>query len=307
MNGIKPFFFILLTTLFYSETKSTGHGHCAIRIPGIKSTKLLLTETTDPMSVTIDMGDMSECILTIVAIGGGGGDIKGAMAGGGSGYVEWTQRTVRETFTVEATVGNATTFNYWAPCCGCGARAGASAVIWWERNEVLLIAQPGGDAHGPQPGDDWHGAYGGDGYCGGGEKVDCAGNGGMDGSDGTCTGGGKGSGVNVRDIPVKQFSLTPGAGGCNGSGGRAGGGGGVVIDGDAPWDGASHDGHPMNEDGTAACGDKWARNGEGYGAGGFGYGNTGLNGAVLFEIEPIAAEYKEPVEDAPSLNMICTN
>ena len=72
----------------------------------------------------------------------------------------------------------------------------------------MLIAQPGGDAHGPQPGDDWHGAYGGDGYCSGGVKVDCAGNGGMDGSDGTCTGGGKGSGVNVREIPVKQVSLT---------------------------------------------------------------------------------------------------
>merc|ERR1719278_1377239 len=72
----------------------------------------------------------------------------GSMAGGGSGNVEWTQRRITETMTVQATVGNGTAYNWWAPCCGCGARAGASAVIWWEGSEVFLIAQPGGDGTG---------------------------------------------------------------------------------------------------------------------------------------------------------------
>merc|ERR1719350_308931 len=217
----------------------------------------------------------------------------GSMAGGGSGHVEWTQRKVMETMTVQATVGNGTAYNWWAPCCGCGARAGASAVIWWEGSEVFLIAQPGGDGTGG----------------GGGRPGDCAGNGGMAGGDGTCVGGGKGSGVRLEDIPIKGFNLTAGKGGCNGSGGRAGGGGGVLIDGEAPWDGVSHGGHPEdpNNPPFADCRDKWARNGEGFGGGAYGYGNTGMPGAVLFAIESVVAERFVEAPEIPEHNMICSN
>ena len=207
MKVMKPSMLVLLSALTYSNAVSNSKGSCALKIPGMKSTKLLLTETAEPLRVTIETGD-AECLLTIVAIGGGGGDNMGAMAGGGSGYVEWTQRTVSETMEVEVTVGNGTSYNYWAPCCGCGARAGASAVIWWGGSEVLLVANPGGDPHGTEPGEDWHGGYGGDGYSGGGGKIEGAGNGGMDGGDGTGTGGGKGQGIRLEDIPVKQTVLT---------------------------------------------------------------------------------------------------
>ena len=110
------------------------------------------------------------------------------------------------------------------------------------------------------------------------------------------------------DRSFKFFYSSPGFGGCNGSGGRAGGGGGVVIDGEVPYD-MNDKGHPEdpNNPGFANCGDKWARNGEGFGAGGFGYGNTALPGAVLFEIETVVQGYRAPVVDAPTVNMICSN
>ena len=160
MRGVLVWLFLLCSVI-------GALGRCTVGIPGIKGPKLMLTDPgREGLPVSIEVGQGEECLLTIVAIGGGGGDNMGSMAGGGSGNVEWTQRRVTETITVQATVGNGTAYNWWAPCCGCGARAGASAVIWWEGSEVFLIAQPGGDGTGGV--NDGKDHVGGDGYSGGG-------------------------------------------------------------------------------------------------------------------------------------------
>ena len=141
----------------------------------------------------------------------------------------------------------------------------------------MVYASPGGDSWG----DD-----GGDGYCGGGRKGS---NGGTDGSDGegaddeNRTGNpGYGSGLNLTDIVIEGFELTPGLGGFQS--GRAGGAGGVLIDGEEPW--------PCEE--AQACRRKppprtegQPTQGQGYGAGGHGYGDSGNQGVILMSIQQV--------------------
>ena len=78
---------------------------------------------------------------------------------------------------------------------------------------------------------------GGDGYSGGGGYGDIrggmGGSGGSDGGNGTSYPGGKGSGFDLSLVGLKNFILTPGAGGQP-LGRFGGGGGGVAVNGKMP-------------------------------------------------------------------------
>ena len=140
-----------------------------------------------------------------------------------------------------------------------GASTEASSVE--KDGQVLLIAAAGQDNDGDN---------GGDGYSGGGAGGSSyAQDGGSNGSDGGSyiSSGGKGSGLDIGTLNVTRFFLTPGkAGTHDNNGGYGGGGGGIMVNGEKPSGGNSHDG-------------------EGFGGGGCYYaGANGLPGCVLVEV-----------------------
>ena len=96
--------------------------------------------------------------------------------------------------------------------------------------KVVVEANSGGSPDFTQGGDGFSGGGGCDGYAWGGAD-------GGDGEDGEDTPGGRGSGVDLRQIKMKGFELTPGEGGrpWSASGqGFGGGGGGVIVNGRKP-------------------------------------------------------------------------
>ena len=68
-------------------------GACALKIPGVKLSKLMLNEPGN-LTVTAESNG-HRCLLTVVAIGGGGGDLGGSFGGGGSGHIAWERRAIR--------------------------------------------------------------------------------------------------------------------------------------------------------------------------------------------------------------------
>ena len=139
----------------------------------------------------------------------------------------------------------------------------------------LTIVAIGGGGSGPhvdkcEPGNSGSGLDGGNGYSGGGSS---RGDGGSNGSDGEFQNrcGGIGSGVDLTQLPVDLFLLTPGKEGRDYEY-RGGGGGGILIDGGRP-------------DGS----DRFWGSGEGYGGGAGGWSSLGLPGAVLIEYKELPA------------------
>ena len=115
---------------------------------------------------------------------------------------------------------------------------------------------------------------GGAGYSGGGgygygSVGGKGGSNGDNGEDGVTGVGGAGSGIQIDEIPVTNFALSPGEGGISDDYG-GGGGGGVLIDGQGPVLPAS------------------VKVGEGYGGGGAAeYGPVPSNhGAVILDFVP---------------------
>ena len=98
-------------------------------------------------------------------------------------------------------------------------------------------------------------------HSGGGGR---SGKGGSNGSDGEGEYGGKGSGLDVSEILLETFVLSPGDGG-EPNGNSGGGGGGVFVNGFGP--------------------DSSEYEGKGYGGGGY-YSNDGLPGVLLLEVRP---------------------
>ena len=165
--------------------------------------------------------------LNTVAIGGGGGTSK--YAGSGSGYVETaTLRLSVNNPVAEITVGQ--------------VDESSKVEI---AGELVLEALPG------LPGQTVKGYTGGAGFSGGGGSCyQCTGglggSGGSDGGNGTNKPapfpGGKGSAFDLSLVHMKNFILTPGAGGqprtpsrsVGPSRGYGGGGGGVAVNGKMP-------------------------------------------------------------------------
>ena len=108
---------------------------------------------------------------------------------------------------------------------------------------------------------------------GGGEGYQIGGDGGSDGSDGedgNYGNAGLGSGVDVANITLQHFTLSPGEGG-KATGYFGAGGGGVLINSQGP----------EREDNTE---------GEGYGGGGYGNSPTPNPGVVLLDFAPTPEE-----------------
>ena len=150
--------------------------------------------------------------LTVVAIGGGG-DLS-SYGGSGSGYVE----TAIVRMSVNSPEGE----------LNVGQRGESSKVEI--AGELVLEALPG---------ETGAGGPGGAGYSGGGAYCNsCSGgtggSGGLGGGNSTYNPGGKGSGFDLNVVDLKNFILTPGAGGQRYGSYGGGGGGGVAVNGKMP-------------------------------------------------------------------------
>lgn len=134
-------------------------GPCKLKIPGVKLSKLMLNEPGS-MNVTAETNG-HRCLLSVVAVGGGGASRGYDKGAGGSGYVAWAQRHIKQDAVLETYVGLETSYNRhtWAEASTVVFRPGS----YGEYLEGMVYAAPGGNPFG----DD-----GGDGYCGGGSESD---------------------------------------------------------------------------------------------------------------------------------------
>jgi len=222
-----------------------GFGDCSLQYNGESHRSLMFTKPGLDINVTTPPFTSSECQLRVLAIGGGG---KGNSGGGGSGYIQFYSETFTAETFISLTVGD------W--------RQSSSVTV----NDQTVMAAPGNDA----------GVAGADGYSGGGGYINNSNrgcDGGTDGSDGEdCSyDGGHGTGDDVTAYKMKNFVLTPGAGGkCYNRYG--GGGGGVMVNGEGPQRESDNQG-------------------EGYGGGGALHSRGGISvydglpGVILMEVE----------------------
>merc|ERR1719347_2550460 len=155
----------------------------------------------------------NNCRIKIIGIGGGGTGRKYPWYGGGSGYVRETLVTI-----------NSSTY-----IINVGKPEKDSSVVEAFSGVTVLVAEKG-----ESPTD----SRGGAGYSGGSSRGNTGGSNGSDGDRGGDGEGGQGSGVDVSQIKLSKFVLTPAYGG-SGRFGRseygAGGGGGVKINGEGDY------------------------------------------------------------------------
>merc|ERR1712117_456460 len=237
------------------ENSACGFFENDVLVPNgiiLNETKYVDLLTIGPCSAT------ANGVLAVV-VGGGG---FGSTAGGGSGYIQFLELPSSQPFVqFEATVGSSD-------------EQSMLSTISDGSSDILVSALPGGDS--------LTGLDGGFGYSGGGAYGACTfceppyvgGNGGSDGGDGQDVDdlpGGKGSGFDVRTVPLTHFELSPGSGGVAKDIFGAGGGG-VMVNGFGPSGESTH--------------------GQGYGAGGgtfinisFGAGDQeGYAGVIILEL-----------------------
>lgn len=186
-------------------------GFCRFSLPDdtVLLESVFLNETVTNKRVNVfSIGNINNpCVLTLVAVGGGG-RVPFCTGGAGSGYVSQGSYKLGETILIS--IGG----------------PGQATSITTVSEEIVLLAEPG---------DECYGEDGGNGYSGGG-SYGHGGVGGEDGGDGQATSqgkGGVGSAVDVSKIDMENFVVTFGAGGVN-NGGCGGGGGGVLINGAGP-------------------------------------------------------------------------
>jgi len=177
-----------------------GLNHCYLLHDGkLHTDSIMLTESSTVEVFSIQ----GECRLKILAVGGGA---QGSQRnGGGSGYVEEVVRSIPETVTLEAIIGN--------------GQDQRDTVVRSSDKQLLVLAEGGKEGTSSR---------GGDGYSGGGYE------GGKDGSNGGGSNGGSGSGLDIFQFRFEAFTLTPGDGGDGDGGFYGGGGGGVLINKQGP-------------------------------------------------------------------------
>ena len=221
--------------------------YCLLDYMGNLTDSVTVTQSGTVKIVTSTVPE--DCLLTILAVGGGGsGGVEHFLdygGGGGSGYLDYFSGSVtkaRLTVTVGQSDENTT------------VEAGRQGVVW-------ALAGLAGE-----------GWYGGDGYSGGGAA--CCGNtihaGGTDGGDGEGESYNKGQGshLDISTFSFQHFSLSPGAGGLHITGG---GGGGVFINHLGPaW--------------LQGQGEGYGGGGEGSTDGYNGKGHPGAPGVVIMEV-----------------------
>ena len=149
----------------------------------------MFTEVLDYTS-TVHAVAVGTCSLTVVAVGGGG-DSCDTCGGGGSGYVEWEQISVKGSLMLDIRVGGPRRETEVKVASNWGGVGGPGGTL-------VVQAEGADDENGYSGGggDGTDGAGGGDGGSDGG-----------DGQDGSDHAGGKGSGLDVSAIPVTGFRL----------------------------------------------------------------------------------------------------
>ena len=222
---------------------------CQLEYEGKLSSSLLMTRS-GVVNIVSSTGTQ-DCLLTALAVGGGG---KGGEeqfldygGGGGSGYIEYFSGSLNKD-TLDVTVG----------------RSGEYSSVESRRGRKVLRAEAGVSGEGWGAGDGYSG--GGGGCCN--RPLHPGGTNGGDG-DGERSDRGRGNGLDVSTLSFQHFSLTPGAGGANYTGG---GGGGVLINNLGP------------EDWVVGQGEGWGGGGEGNTEGYKGQGHPGGPGVVIMEI-----------------------
>ena len=153
---------------------------------------IIVTETKDIEMLTI--GPCSSNTSALAVVVGGGGSTTSAVAGSGSGYVEFQEiRFSRPYMQIEAKVGSA---------------GQASMVVDRSNGSSIVSASAGEDG---EYADGGSGYSGGGGDCNGNVDPCAGGDGGSDGSDGEAGRqyfeGGQGSGLDIRTIPLNNFEL----------------------------------------------------------------------------------------------------
>ena len=167
-----------------SVSSNCENNLCGFLEDGILFTNgTVFTETTEIDLLTI--GPCSARRVLAVVVGGGGNATY--LGGAGSGYVEFQELQFSRPYVqFEATVGETD-------------QQSMLTSISDGNNDVLMMALPGEGAVGPN---------GANGYSGGGAYP--VGNGGSDGGNGQDVvgySGGKGSGLDIRTIPITNFEL----------------------------------------------------------------------------------------------------
>ena len=251
-------FLLILSSLFLVEDITCSPCQNNVRFD-TGDTWIVVEETSKYVKIRVD--DDAECIVDIgaVLIGGGGDTNTFIGHGGGSGYLTQgnISLTVSGSVSILVTIGRGGNFG----------SSGDSTVLELSGGDTLL-GSPGG------VGGEDSGGNGGNGYCGGGgggANGYPAGDGGYDGGDGEhspfSSEGGKGSGLNVTEVVMKNFRFEAGLGGV-GVGFYGGGGGGVLVH--------TPDGEVIGDQGQ----DPEEGEGVGYGAG----GSRSTNGVAILEI-----------------------
>ena len=172
-----------------AEDCSQKQGICLFNYDGKLAERVQIILSSSLTVALIPLGGCGEVHVLAVGCGGkGGGRVQDF--GGGSGYIEWATGPDRLARNRKLLVE-------------VGKGQQASVVTLWNKEEVLVKAQPGetGTCYG-----------GGAGYSGGGDGYyGCCDSayGGSDGGNGqnsTNYPGGVGSGLNLSSIPVKGFT-----------------------------------------------------------------------------------------------------
>ena len=227
--------------------------HCITSVPDCENNSYACKFTIDNENTFYDsyLSNSSEtnvkfplasnlaCQATFLAIGPGGQGSR--YYGGGSGNVEYVVIDISSS-EYDVTIG------------GCA---------YPYQDHDICVTIPQGEAIIYVDQGETSSSHGGSGYSGGGGNSS---KGGSNGSDGAGENGGSGSGMDISEISLEYFVLSPGDGG-EPDGSDGGGGGGIIVDNYSP--------------------DSWE--GKGFGGGGTGpYGDKyyGLPGTVLLEIKP---------------------
>ena len=156
---------------------------------------IIVNATRNVSMLTIGPCSADINVLAVV-VGGGGTSVDYTEVGSGSGYIEFQEiQFARPYVQLEAIVGSA-------------SKESILRIVSYGSSDDLITALPGGDGSNENRNGDGANGYSGGGCDGGYEVI--GGIGGSDGSDGGSVGnynGGKGSGLDIRSIPITNFEL----------------------------------------------------------------------------------------------------
>jgi hypothetical protein len=184
----------------------TGPAKCEERCivmsdnPDLEPENNAIVVTEPGTEVVVRPVALGSCQVTIMVVGGGGAipdhevqPSNGSYGGGGSGHFQTTTFNLTGSLELRVMVGG----------------GGESTTVSWPNGSVMAL--PGEPANG-QPDDHTNPfGYGGNGWCGGGGggtlHAGDGGTGGGDGDYGSSGGAGRGTGIDVGEIQIPNFTF----------------------------------------------------------------------------------------------------